>query len=148
MNNAVSVQVLAAQDDLLQVVAGPWACELSSACAAPGETGIGGQGEMGAGAQTQGREGVSLGKGSQDATNHFFRTELVIQTPPPQNQAATVHSNPSHWLPPKTLTWDPLRPLRKLRDPSIPVPELGSNRSLSCPSSPGSSEVWLQLPSA
>ena len=78
---------------------------------------------MGAGAQTQSREGVSLGKGSQDPTTHFFRT-TAIQTPP-KTRAQQFIATLSHWLPPKTLTWDPsLRPLRKLRDPSIPVPEL------------------------
>ena len=103
---------------------------------------------MGAGAQTQGREGVSLGKGSQDPTTHFFSRTTMIQTPPqtrPQQFIATL----SHWLLPKSLTWDPSAhsgssesPVSRSRNfwqqqvPFLPLP------------SPGSSAVWLQLPSA
>ena len=81
---------------------------------------------MGAGAQTQGREGVSLGKGSQYPTTHFFSRTTMIQTPL-QTRRQQFIATLSHWLPPKSLTWDPsLSPLRKLRVPSIPVPELSA----------------------
>ena len=79
---------------------------------------------MGVGTQTQGREGLSLGKGSQDPTTYFFSRTTAIQTlsqTRPQQFIASL----SHRLPPKSLTWDPsLSPLRKLRVPSTPVPEL------------------------
>ena len=86
---------------------------------------------MGAGAQTQGRDGVSLGKGSQDPTTHFFSRTTMIQTPLQTRQQQFI-ATLSHWLPPKSLTWDPsLSPLRKL-SPQYPGPgTLGSNRSLS-----------------
>lgn len=94
-------------------------------------------------AQTQGREGVSLGKGSQDATNHFFRT-TAIQTPPSQ---AAVHSNPLH-------TGSLPKPyLGPLSDPSgsseTPVSgpgTLGSNKVPFLPLLPEAPGIWLQLP--
>lgn len=95
VNNAVSMQVLAAKDDLTQIVAGLGLGECFPPLVQLQERlGGGGKEEWGVGTQAQGREGVSLGEGSPGPYRPFLLQDNY-DVDSPLSQATTVHSTPS-----------------------------------------------------
>lgn len=118
MNNTVSVQVLAAEDDLPQIVAGLRLGECFPPLVQLQERlGEGRKEERAVGTQAQGREAVSLGEsclGPYPAV--LLQDSYALHSP--LSQATTVQSALS---PTSSLTWDSsLNPSASSRVPRMP----------------------------